>query len=335
MTPTWPGSERCSRWRRLGTGSGWWRTGRGWWWSCWLAGVWRIWGADAALGSRWRAGYAPPGPAAGGVLHGKGFTDAELVAAGVAGPGRSGGGVVPVLRGRLVVPLADTSGVVGFTARRISDADAGGPKWVNTATTALYRKGEHLLGLAQQSGALAAGRGSVVLVEGALVEGALDAAGHVGLAAGGTRLTPAHAAQLRQAAERCSGPVLVAYDADPAGAAATDRAAGLLGDLDVRAVELPAGCDPVELLAAHGARGLRRALKRSRSLVEVVVEHRLGRWDRHAGNAVALVEAVHDVAELVLTAPAGLRGRLAGVVAGRTGLPVETVTAALLDDAGC
>lgn len=177
--------------------------------------------------------------------------------------------------------------VVGFTARRICDADAGVPKWVNTATTAVYRKGEHLLGLAQQSGALAAARGSVVLVQGALDAVAVDAAGHVGLAAGGTRLTSAHAAQLRQAAERCLGPLLVAYDADPAGAAATDRVAGLLEDLDVRA-------------------------GRSRPLVEVVVPHRLARWARHAGNPVALVEAVHDVAELVLTAPAGLRGRLVG-----------------------
>jgi len=91
-------------------------------------------GADTALGLRWRVGYAPPGAAAAGVLTalgGRGFTDAELVAAGVAGPGRSGGGVVPVLRGRLVVPLADAGGVVGFTARRICDADAWVPKWVN------------------------------------------------------------------------------------------------------------------------------------------------------------------------------------------------------------
>ncbi len=64
-----------------------------------------------------------------------------------------------------------------------------------------------------------------------------------------------------------------------------------------------------------------------------MVAHRLGRWDRYEENLVALVEAVHDVAELVLTAPAGLRGRLVGLVAGRTGLPVETVSGALLDDA--
>lgn len=91
-------------------------------------------GADTALGSRWRVGYAWPGPAPGGVLialHGQGITDAELVAAGLAGPGRTGGGVVPVLRSRLVVPLADAGGVVGFAARRICDADAWVPKWVN------------------------------------------------------------------------------------------------------------------------------------------------------------------------------------------------------------
>jgi len=80
-------------------------------------------------------------------LRGAGFTDRELVDAGAAAPGQYGG-VIDALRHRLVVPLiergVDGGGVVGSTARRLSDADTAGPKWVNTATTALYRKSEHL-----------------------------------------------------------------------------------------------------------------------------------------------------------------------------------------------
>ena len=124
----------------------------------------------------------------------------------------------------------------------------------------------------------------------------------------------------------------MADDPDPAGAAATDRAAVLLPGVDAAAVQLPAGCDPADLLAATGPRGLRRALDRTRPLAEQAVRYRLARWDRHTGNHVALVDAVHDVADLVLAAPAAQRARLVGVVAELTGLPAATVTGALLDD---
>jgi len=200
-------------------------------------------------------------------------------------------------------------GVVGFTARRLLDAGPATPKWVNTATTCVFCKGEHLLGAAQQGDALAAGRGSVVLVEGAVDAIAVDAAGHIGLAAGGTRLTPAHAGKLRQATAGREGRLLLGYDGDPAGQAATNRAADLLTGLPAEVVMLPAGCDPADLLAAHGPRGLRRALARTRPLLDVVLTYRLHRWERHTGNPVALVEAVHEIAPLILSAPPEQRGR--------------------------
>jgi len=241
--------------------------------------------------------------------------------------------VVDVLRHRLVVPLVDAGGVVGFTARRLSDENPAVPKWVNTATTALYRKGEHLLGVAQQGDQLAAGRGQVVLVEGAVDAIAVDLAGHIGLAAGGTRLTVDHAAQLRDAVAVTGGPLLVAYDGDQAGREATLRAADLLGGLDAHAVRLPEGRDSAEVLVAAGARGLRRALGVSVPLVDVAVAARLDRWTAHAGNPVALVDAVRDVAALVAAAPPDTRARLVGVVVDRLQLPAELVTATLFDAA--
>ncbi len=293
---------------------------------------------DTPIGRRWHAGYAPTGPAGTGLvtaLGGQGFTVSEMLAAGVAAPTRQDGGgvVVDALRGRLVIPLTEQTGVVGFTARRLLDTNPATPKWVNTATTCVFRKGEHLLGLAQQGDALAAGRGSVVLVEGAVDAIAVNAAGHIGLAAGGTRLTPAHADQLRRATAGRGGRLLLAYDGDPAGHAATNRAADLLPGLPAQVVLLSAGCDPADLLTAHGPRGLRRALAQTRPLLDVALTYRLQRWERHAGNPVALVEAVHEIAPLILSAPPEQRARLVALVAARTGLPAETVTAALLDDA--
>ncbi len=307
--------------------------------------------ADLAVatpaGLRWRMGYAPGGVSRTELvehLRRCGFGAEEMVAAGLATPahqgtrtgadrGRWGNGVVDVLRHRLVVPLVDARGVVGFTARRLSDDNPAVPKWVNTATTALYRKGEHLLGLAQLADQLAAGRGLVVLVEGAVDAIAVDLAGHIGLAAGGTSLTAAHAAQLRDAAAATGGPLLVAYDGDRSGREATLRAADLLGGLDAHAVRLPDGQDPADILVAAGARGLRRALEVGVPLVDAAVAARLDRWTAHAGNPVALVDAVRDVAALVAAAPPDARARLVGLVADRLQLPVDLVTATLLDTA--
>lgn len=115
-----------------------------------------------------------------------------------------------------------------------------------TATTASYRKGEQLLGVAQQADQLAAGRGLAVLVEGAVDAIAVNLAGHLGLAAGCIRLTGAHAAQLGDAAAATGGPVLVACDGDRAGREATLRAADLLGG-DAQAVRLPDGQDPADV----------------------------------------------------------------------------------------
>jgi len=109
---------------------------------------------DTPAGLRWRFGYAPDG----GHhllthLRGLGHPDALTVAAGLAAQTESRG-LVDVLRDRLVVPLRDEAGVVGFAGRRLSEplADATWvpPKWLNTATTALYRKSLHLYGLAEQ-----------------------------------------------------------------------------------------------------------------------------------------------------------------------------------------
>jgi len=239
--------------------------------------------------------------------------------------------VVDVLRHRLVVPLVDSGGVVGFTARRLVDGGSTVPKWVNTATTAVYRKSDHLIGVAQQGERLAAGRGRVVLVEGAVDAIAVDLAGDIGLAAGGTRLTADHAALLREAVATAGGSLLVAYDGDQAGREATVRAAGLLAGVDAHVVRLPDGRDPADVLVDAGPRGLRRALGVTVPLVDGAVAGLLGRWKAHAGNPVALVDAIRDVAPLVTAAPADASARLVALVADRLQLPVDLVVGTLLD----
>jgi len=293
--------------------------------------------AVAPAGRRWQLGYAPAGRGSAALVQhprGAGFTDRELFDAGVAVPGRYAG-VIDALRHRLVVPLVDDEGVVGFTARRLSDADTAVPKWVNTATTALYRKSEYLLGRAQQADLIAAGRGRPVLVEGGVDAIAVNLAGHIGLAAGGTRLTPTtppHSARC-SAPRRSGGPLLLAYDNDPAGQTATVRAGDLLAGLDARVVELPTGMDPADVLVATGFRGLRRALAERVPLVDAAITTRLQRWAAHTGKPVALVDAVREVTPLVTGVPPADRARLVSLITGRLDLPVDLVSSALLDAA--
>jgi len=291
---------------------------------------------DTPAGLRWRFGYAPDG----GHhllthLRGLGHPDALTVAAGLAAQTESRG-LVDVLRDRLVVPLRDEAGVVGFAGRRLSEplADATWvpPKWLNTATTALYRKSLHLYGLAEQADLLAAGPGRVVLVEGPLDAVAVSLAGHVGLAAGGTALTPDHAARLR-AVTGPGRPLHVAYDGDPAGQAATVRAALILAGHPAVQVFLAPGEDPASILNGYGPRGLRRALTQTRPLVDAAVEARLATWDRHleTANVGAAVDAARHLAPLIASAAPSEYARLTALVAAYTGLPADTVTGLVLD----
>ena len=297
--------------------------------------------ADTPPGLRWRFGYAPAGTALLLThLRSRGHPDAVTIAAGLAAPTEHRG-LVDVLRDRLVVPLRDDTssaggGVVGFAGRRLSepraDATRVPPKWLNTATTALYRKSSHLYGLTEQADLIAGGTARVVLVEGPLDAVAVSLAGHVGLAAGGTALTADHAVQLLTVTSPAR-PLHVAYDGDPAGHAATVRAALLLAGSPALEVFLNPGEDPASILNGLGPRGLRRALTQTRPLVDAAVEDRLSTWDRHldTGNVGAAVDAARQVAPLIATASPAEYARLTALVAAYTGLPAQTVTGLVLD----
>jgi DNA primase len=77
-------------------------------------------------------------------LRGRGFTDTDLISAGLAREGNRG--TRDRFRGRLMWPIRDLSGdVIAFGARKL-DADDGGPKYLNTPETSLFRKSTVLYG---------------------------------------------------------------------------------------------------------------------------------------------------------------------------------------------
>jgi DNA primase len=174
----------------------------------------------------------------------KGFTAAELAAAGLVN--RRG---TDAFSGRLVFPLADARGrVLGFGARRLSESDPIKAKYVNSPESELFRKAALVYGLDRARQAIAK-TGEAILVEGYTDVLALHQAGlQTAVAAMGTALTDR---QLRELRRLCSR-LYLCFDADDAGQEATLRGMDLAYRefTEVRVVALARGTDPAE--AADG-----------------------------------------------------------------------------------
>lgn len=190
-----------------------------------------------------RIGYAPDtGTALTNALLKRDYTKKDLADAGLSN--RYGG---DMFRGRMMVPLMDTSGaVIGFTGRIIGDVP-NAPKYLNTPGTLLYDKGRHVFGLSQAKEAIRT-KGYVVVVEGNLdVVSSHQAGIKQTVATAGTAMTEHHL----RAFKRLTADVRLAYDADQAGIAATERAIGLASPLgiDLTIISLPSDVkDPDELI---------------------------------------------------------------------------------------
>jgi DNA primase len=122
-------------------------------------------GFDRAAAEHFGIGFAPrSGEAMLRHLRGKGFTEAEILASGLAGQGQRG--LYDQFRGRVIWPIRDVTGdVVGFGARRIFDDDRIAAKYLNTRETTLFKKPQVLYGIDLAKKDIARGH-QVVVVEG-------------------------------------------------------------------------------------------------------------------------------------------------------------------------
>jgi DNA primase len=275
-----------------------------------------------------RVGYAPK--AWDRVLTGAqrdGFAREELLAAGLAQTGRSGG-AYDRFRERITFPLADARGrVLGFGARAMR-ADQGA-KYINTTEGELYHKGRQLFGIDLAREAIAR-VGRVVVVEGYTDVLALHQAGvEEAVAIMGTALTQEQLRELARAAGG-EGTIYLALDADRSGREAMVRAARAAEERNValRVVELPDGGDPAELLAAGGAEALRDRLGSALSVLRFEVGRVLA--DADLETPEGRDRALEEARGLIAAAPerSARRDDLVRLVADRLDVPVDYVTAA-------
>jgi DNA primase len=204
----------------------------------------RVYLAGRGLGEdichEFRLGLSPVSPALARKAAEKGFSRAELAAAGLAN--RRGN---DYFGGRLMFPLADARGrVVGYSARKLREDDPLQAKYVNSPEGDLFHKSAVLYGLHLARQAIAKEERAIV-VEGNTDAIALRQAGLEPVVASmGTALTERHLAELKRLTRR----IYLCFDADAAGQAATLRGMELAvtHGFDVKVVPLPAGLDPAD-----------------------------------------------------------------------------------------
>ena len=258
----------------------------------------------------------------------KGFSDDEIVAAGLAGRGR---GLYDRFRGRLMWPIRDITGdVVGFGARRLFDDDRIEAKYLNTSETTIYKKSFVLYGLDMAKKAIAKDRQAVV-VEGYTDVMACHLAGiETAVATCGTAFGLEHIKVLRRIMrdenDLAPARVVFTFDGDAAGQKAAMRAFGedqRWSSQSFVAVEA-SGKDPCELRQAGGDAAIRALIEDAVPMFEFAVRTTIARFD--LANAEGRVRALEAVAPIV----AGIRDRslrpeYTRTVAGWLGVEVEQV----------
>lgn len=239
---------------------------------------------------------------------------------------------------RLVFPIWDRQGaVVGFGARAFGEVQ---PKYLNTAESEVFTKG-HLLYAYHLAREAIRREGTVVIVEGYMDAIAAHEHGFLNTVASmGTSLTTQQAETLSGAAKR----IVLALDADAAGAAATRRGIDVLraaaayedaaaldfrglvrhqGRLvtDIGIVELPAGEDPDSLIRTDAERW--RSLLRA----PVLLADYYFRWALQARDLSSLsgrAEAVRELLPVLAEIRDDVvRAHYYGRLADHAGLPVD------------
>lgn len=199
----------------------------------------------------------------------KGFTDTEMEKAGLTK--KTEKGYYDRFRGRIMFPIADTSGrIIAFTGRQFID-DEKSAKYLNSPDTPIFSKSSVLYGLDKAKNAIKKNDFSIV------VEGQFDLilshqAGYKNtVATSGTSLAQAGSFIL---ISRLSNNIIFVFDYDKAGFEASVRAAKIALDLDmnVKAVDMPAGMDPAELILKQGPDTWKEKIKNANYLIEFLFE---------------------------------------------------------------
>lgn len=248
---------------------------------------------------RFGCGYAPQGwDNLVRYLAGKGFTQQEMLDAGLARQGQHG--VYDYFRGRVTWPIRDSTGrALGFGARKLYEDDSIGAKYINTPDTALYRKNQVLYGIDMAKAAIVKKR-QVVIVEGYTDVMAMHLAGvDTAIATCGTAFGAEHAKIVRRLiaddslgavqligplkvdGQQLSSRIVFTFDGDAAGQKAAIHAFGLDAAFSTQAFVAVAddNLDPCDLRIKRGNEAVRALIASAEPLYDFVIKTAIGRFD--------------------------------------------------------
>lgn len=195
----------------------------------------------------------------------KGFSDEEILASSLVNRNENGK-FIDRFRKRLMFPIQDTRNrVIAFGGRVLDDSK---PKYINSPENIVYSKGKHLFGL---NVAKREQIKKIIIVEGYMDAISLHQRGITNTVASlGTAMTECQGRLLRKSSEQ----VIIGYDADGAGQAATLRGLEILQNLgcDIRILQIEGAKDPDEFVTKYGPERFLKYVDNAISLVEYKVK---------------------------------------------------------------
>ncbi|MBE5816431.1 MAG: DNA primase [Clostridiales bacterium] len=249
-------------------------------------------GVPADISKKFMIGFAPAGwNNLRDHLLSKNFSEAVMLEAGLVSKGNKG--VYDRFRNRLMFPICDDDGtVLAFGGRRLNEADE--QKYINSPQTLIYNKSNTLYGLNVSKNF---GREAGLIV----VEGYFDVITmhqfgfNTAVASCGTSLTTYQARKLK----RYTNKVLIGYDGDGAGQAATVRGLEILKSvgLDVRVLNFPDGCDPDDTLRRYGGDYMKGVVDKAQELNTFLLGNTIKKFDlsNEQGRSRAAAAAVEII----------------------------------------
>jgi len=223
-------------------------------------------GLDAEAIARFELGYAPSGGDA-LLRHLKTKYPEKLVELAGLASRDANGRPYDRFRRRIIFPISNESGkVVAFGGRALGD-DL--PKYLNSPETPIYVKSSVLYHLDRAKESIRAAD-AAILVEGYMDAIAVARAGISNVVAScGTSLTETQVKLLSRFTRR----IIVNYDPDTAGQAATERSLAILleHNCDVRVLALPGGKDPDTFIRSEGAAAYRKLLEGAPAYLDYLI----------------------------------------------------------------
>ncbi len=198
------------------------------------------------------------------LLKEKGFTEEEILASDLVI--KKGNNYVDRFKNRLIFPIQDIRNrFIAFGGRVL---DNSLPKYINSPENIVYSKARNLYGLNVAKNTKTR---KLIIVEGYMDTVSLHQRGIDNVVAScGTALTEAQGRLLRKYAEK----VIISYDSDSAGQAATLRGLEILNNLgcDIRILQMEGAKDPDEYVIKYGNGRFNDLVENAISLVEFKIK---------------------------------------------------------------